>query len=118
MFKSKSRARQTSVLSRSLRYGAPVAAATALVFGFGGSAWADSEVGFVTQQTATGGCTAGLDVTSLTKSAPAYAYGTFYNFTAGYTCYAWLERSTDGGSSWYAHPLHAPAQWAELARPG
>jgi hypothetical protein len=35
------------------------------------------------------------------KSAPAYAYADIDNDHSGYSLDGWLERSTDGGASWY-----------------
>lgn len=31
----------------------------------------------------------------------SYAYALFYNDHAGWDCTMWLERSTDGGATWY-----------------
>lgn len=35
------------------------------------------------------------------KTTPASAKAEFYDYHTGYTMNGWLERSTDGGQSWY-----------------
>jgi len=67
-----------------------------------GYAWVD-------QATSTGDCYAEVFYSPGPKDDPAFAEGYFDNSEAGWTCTGWLERSTNGGSSWYqvsgSHPL-------------
>jgi hypothetical protein len=58
---------------------------------------------WVEQDTSYGSCYADVAWSGLvSKNSPAYAYGRFVNYEAGWTCTGWLERSTNGGSSWSA----------------
>lgn len=61
----------------------------------------------VTQTTASGWASADLQFVDgsgnpiNSKTAPAFVQATFYDVETGYTMNGWLERSTDGGNSWY-----------------
>ena len=64
--------------------------------------WAD-----VNQTTASGWANAALQFVDASgdpinsKTTPAFAQATFSNVETGYTMNGWLERSTDGGKTWY-----------------
>ena len=77
-----------------------VVAATAVVFGPQTAAQAEeSGFGWVQQDTDTGYCRA--EAAYIQEPNGTYAYATFFNNDAGWACTGWLERSTNGGQSWY-----------------
>ncbi|MBF9069076.1 hypothetical protein [Streptacidiphilus fuscans] len=55
----------------------------------------------VYQTTADGSGLAQVDWTTGTKTAPAFAHAYIENSHTGYSLNGWLERSTDGGKTWY-----------------
>lgn len=61
--------------------------------------WRDKDAGYaeVGQDTQTGYCEALVE----SEYDARYAFGTFINKNAGWSCTGWLERSTDGGHTWY-----------------
>ncbi|MBF9069070.1 hypothetical protein [Streptacidiphilus fuscans] len=68
----------------------------------------------VTQTTASGWATADLQFVDgagnpiNSKTTPAFAQATFFDTETGYTLNGWLERSTDGGRTWYQESgIHA-----------
>lgn len=77
-----------------------VGASVAVLVGVAAPAQAETKsANWVEQVTASGYCYAEVDLR--TNSANnVVAHGHFENFLAGWTCTAWLERSTDGGGHW------------------
>ncbi|MBF9069071.1 hypothetical protein [Streptacidiphilus fuscans] len=61
-----------------------------------GTGWAN-----VDQPTAAGDGFAAVYWTTSTKTAPASAFAVIDNAHSGYNLNGWLERSTDGGRTWY-----------------
>lgn len=87
------------------------AAALGIVLVSAGSAQADTvdtngRWAEVTQTTTSGWAEAALQFVDSSgnpinsKTTPAYAEATFFDVETGYTLNGWLERSTNGGSTW------------------
>jgi hypothetical protein len=57
--------------------------------------------GLTSQPSAVGACGAALSATTTSDKALALVNAVMYNLSAGVGCTAWLEQSSDGGTTWH-----------------